>query len=102
MTNWFIKDETIGWTWFVASRVEESTGINIDVYSGVNWWYSKYSNYNFTRGEEPKEKSIICFAGDGEVDSYGYINTWRHVAIIEKIEATSMLGGLDAGMCQDR
>ena len=60
-----------GCAWFASSRARQLTGKNISIHGPANWLNSKYALYGFTRGSQPRAKSLAIFP--------------NHVFVIEEI-----------------
>ena len=50
-----------GCAWFASSRARELTGKNIIIHGPANWLNSKYALYGFTRGSQPRAKSLAIY-----------------------------------------
>lgn len=64
-----------GCAWYASARVNQLTGKGSTIFSGKSWYNTQYANYGFSRGQEPKSGSLICFS--------------NHVAVLEKIEGNT-------------
>ena len=60
-----------GCAWFASSRARELTGKNIIIHGPANWLNSKYALYGFTRGSQPRAKSLAIYP--------------NHVFVVEEI-----------------
>lgn len=100
-----------GCAWFASARACEMTGIDTHVWDGQNWYEKAYAYYQYTRGQELREKALACYGWhvlvvekiDGEeitVSEGGYSPdgnkngyTWIHTITKEELESETKYGG---------
>ena len=65
-----------GCAWFASARARQISGKNISmIWSGQNWYNSRYKLFGFTRGQEIKAPALICYQD--------------HIAVLEKIDGNT-------------
>lgn len=65
-----------GCAWFASSRVNQLTGRDSQIYSGMTWYNTAYSYYGYSRGSVPKAKALACYE--------------NHVSVVEIVEGDTI------------